>query len=136
MSNSENPREHLKNFSNVDCDQHNNVQDTRGKIKITNLIPLLLRFSFVTPYQLFPSNTITFNKYFWFSRFCEFFSNPIKRVSIQDIAPNIHWSPNTFRLCQDDFNLLQSCIVSNLSIPFFGVFSSLQQLFRRVLFQS
>ena len=36
MSNSENPREHLKNFSKVDCDQHNNVQDTRGKIKITN----------------------------------------------------------------------------------------------------
>ena len=25
-SNSENPREHLKNFSNVNCDQHNNVQ--------------------------------------------------------------------------------------------------------------
>ena len=103
MSNSENPREHLKNFSNVDCEQHNNVQDTRGKIKITNQIPLLLRFSFVTPYQLFPSNTITFNKYFWFSRFCEFFSNPTKRVSIQDIAPNIHWSLKTFCLSQVDF---------------------------------
>ena len=30
-----------------------------------------LRFSFLTPYWLFPRNTITFHKYFWCSRFCE-----------------------------------------------------------------
>ena len=33
-----------------------------------------LRFSFLTPYWLFPLNTITFHKYFWCSRFCEFHS--------------------------------------------------------------
>ena len=31
-----------------------------------------LRFSFLLPYWLFPCNTITFHKYFWCSRFCEF----------------------------------------------------------------
>ena len=33
-----------------------------------------LRFSFLMPYWLFPHNTITFHKYFWCSRFCEFHS--------------------------------------------------------------
>ena len=33
-----------------------------------------LRFSFLVPYWLFPHNTITFHKYFWCSRFCEFHS--------------------------------------------------------------
>ena len=33
-----------------------------------------LRFSFLLPYWLFPCNTITFHKYFWCSRFCEFHS--------------------------------------------------------------
>ena len=33
-----------------------------------------LRFSFLMPYWLFPNNTITFHKYFWCSRFCEFHS--------------------------------------------------------------
>ena len=55
-----------------------------------------MRFSFPTPYLLFPSNTIRFNKYFWCSRFCESYCKPIKWVSMQDIAPNIHWSPKTF----------------------------------------
>ena len=32
-----------------------------------------LRFSFLLPYWLFPCNTITFHKYFWCSRFCEFY---------------------------------------------------------------
>ena len=33
-----------------------------------------LRFSFLMPYWLFPHNTLTFYKYFWCSRFCEFHS--------------------------------------------------------------
>ena len=33
-----------------------------------------LRFSFLMRYWLFPRNTITFHKYFWCSRFCEFHS--------------------------------------------------------------
>ena len=33
-----------------------------------------LRFSYLMPYWLFPCNTITFHKYFWCSRFCEFHS--------------------------------------------------------------
>ena len=51
---------------------------------VTNTITM--RFSFLTPYLLFPSNTIRFNKYFWCSRFCESYCKPIKWVSIQDIA--------------------------------------------------
>ena len=31
-----------------------------------------LRFSFLMPYWLIPPNTVTFYKYFWCSRFCEF----------------------------------------------------------------
>ena len=34
-----------------------------------------LRFSYLAPYWLFSRNTITFHKYFWCSRFCEFHSN-------------------------------------------------------------
>ena len=30
-----------------------------------------LQFSFITPYWLFPHNTITFHKHFWCSQFCE-----------------------------------------------------------------
>ena len=33
-----------------------------------------LRFGCLMPYWLFPRNTITFHKYFWCSRFCEFHS--------------------------------------------------------------
>ena len=33
-----------------------------------------LRFSYIAPYWLFPRNSITFHKYFWCSRFCEFHS--------------------------------------------------------------
>ena len=70
--------------------------------------------------MLFHSNTRRFNKYFWSSRFCEFYCKPIKWVSIQDIAPNINWSPKTFRLSQVNFSLLQSCTVSNLPYTFFA----------------
>ena len=34
-----------------------------------------LRFSYLAPYWLISRNTITFHKYFWCSRFCEFHSN-------------------------------------------------------------
>lgn len=96
---------------------------------------MLLRLSFLTPYKLFPSNTITYN-HFWCSRFFEFLSNPIKRVSIQNIAPNIHWSLRTFRLSQVNFNLLQSCIVSNLSIPFFVHFLACSNVSEKYSFRS
>ena len=33
-----------------------------------------LRFSYLVPYWLISGNTITFHKYFWCSRFCEFHS--------------------------------------------------------------
>ena len=33
-----------------------------------------LRFSYLAPYWLISRNTITFHKYFWCSRFCEFHS--------------------------------------------------------------
>ena len=33
-----------------------------------------LRFSYLAPYWLISCNTITFHKYFWCSRFCEFHS--------------------------------------------------------------
>ena len=36
-----------------------------------------LRFSYLVPYWLISRNTITFHKYFWCSRFCEFQSNII-----------------------------------------------------------
>ena len=34
-----------------------------------------LRFSYLAPYWLISRNTITFHRYFWCSRFCEFHSN-------------------------------------------------------------
>ena len=35
-----------------------------------------LWFSYLAPYWLISRNTITFHKYFWCSRFCEFHSKP------------------------------------------------------------
>ena len=34
-----------------------------------------LRFSYLAPYWLISRNTVTFHKYFWCSRSCEFYSN-------------------------------------------------------------
>ena len=36
-----------------------------------------LRFSYLAPYWLISRNTITFHKYFWCSRFCEFHSKQL-----------------------------------------------------------
>ena len=85
-------------------------------------MPLLFAVQFSHALLAFPSNTRRLNKYFWCSRFCESYCKPIKWVSIQNIAPNIHWSPKTFRLSQVNFRLLQSCTVSNLSTPFSCIF--------------
>ena len=70
LSNSEN-HEHLKNFRNVDCvlANHNKVQDTRANLKNHKLITVA-----VCPYWLISRNIITFHKYFWCSRVCEFHS--------------------------------------------------------------
>ena len=75
LSNSEN-REHLKNFRNVDCvlANYNKVQDTRANLKPQTNYRCCLRFSYLAPYWLISRNTISFHKYFWCSRFCEFHS--------------------------------------------------------------
>ena len=55
-----------------------------------------LRFSYLAPYWLISRNTITFNKYFWCSRFCEFHSNNGYEIHLKFFwggrSPALKWS--------------------------------------------
>ena len=83
LSNSEN-REHLKNFRNVDCVP--GLTTIKFRIRRQTSKPqtyyrCCLPFSYLAPYWLISRNTITFHKYFWCSRFCEFHSNNMAVMS-------------------------------------------------------
>ena len=62
-------REHLKYLRNVYCVM------TNPQIRTRELAMVFLAFSFLTPDWLFSCNTITFQKYFWCSRFSRFDCN-------------------------------------------------------------
>ena len=47
----------------------------------TSLYRCCVRFSYLAPYWLISRNTITFQKYFWCSLFCEFHSNSFTAVT-------------------------------------------------------
>ena len=84
LSNSEN-REHLKNFRNVDCvlANHNKVQDMQANLKPQINYRCCLQFSYLATYWLISRNTITFHKYFWCSRFCEFHSKARRQTELK-----------------------------------------------------
>ena len=69
--------EHLENFRNVDCvlANHNKVQDMQATSKPQTYYRCCLQFSYLAVYWLISCNTITFQKYFWCSQFCEIYSN-------------------------------------------------------------
>ena len=76
LSNSEN-REHLKKISGmltVYWPITIKFRIRKQTSKPQTNYRFCLGFSFLTPYWLFPLNTMTFHKYFWCSRFCEFHS--------------------------------------------------------------
>ena len=83
MKNSEN-HEHLKFWRNFDCvlANHNKVQDNKQNSKPQTNYHCCLQLSYPMPYWLISRNTITFHKYFWWSRFCEFHSKTHKRLII------------------------------------------------------
>ena len=98
LSNSENC-EHLKNSRNADCvlANHNKVQDTKQTSKPQTNSRCFLQFSYLSPYWLISRNTITFHKYFWCSRFCEFHSNNFdNNEKILFIVNNV--DPHIYRL--------------------------------------
>ena len=50
-----------------------------------------LQFSYLAPYWLISRNTITFHKYFWCSRFCEFHRNGLLKIKqIQACATKVN----------------------------------------------
>ena len=50
-----------------------------------------LQFSYLAPYWLISRNTITFHKYFWCSRFCEFHRNRLLKIKqIQACATKVN----------------------------------------------
>ena len=56
-----------------------------------------LQFSYLSPYWLISRNTITFHKYFWCLRFCEFHSNNFdNNEKILFIVNNV--DPHIYRL--------------------------------------
>ena len=70
-----------------------------------------LRFSFLMPYGLFPHNTVTFYKYFWCSRFCEFHSktwkgwpNLFKFQSMSILVIHSNWQQETVSMVEYSFN--------------------------------
>jgi len=76
LSISEN-REHLKNFRNVDCvlANRNKVRDTQANLKPQ--INYRVAVCGLVISRRICRNTITFHKYFWCSRFCEFHSKEL-----------------------------------------------------------
>ena len=72
LSNPEN-REHLKIFRNVDCIKFRTRDQTSKPLTNEHFC---LWFNYLVPYWLVSHNTVTFYKYFWCSRFCEFHCKP------------------------------------------------------------
>ena len=58
----------------TNCSKDQNMQGSHKNLQYHNLIIniVFLQFSFLTPDWLFSCSTLTFQKYFWCSWFCQF----------------------------------------------------------------
>ena len=70
-----------------------------------------LWFSYLAPYWLISRNTITFHKYFWCSRFCEFHSNEGKQVTVMIKLINVWYSKTEPRFGTLKRNLAQVKVI-------------------------
>ena len=89
--------------------------NTQANLKTTNYwLPLLSLRVDLAPYWLISRNTITFHKYFWCLRFCEFHSKNLLFLTLNYCRYNIKpfSSGENCEISEVQYNLMFSFIVS------------------------